>query len=878
MRLRALRLWNVRRFGDQGVAIEGIADGVSVLAAPNEAGKSTAFDALHALFFLPHGSAAQAARDLRPYSGGSPRIEAEVETATGRLRITKQYFKGSFARVADAATGRLIAQADEAEALIAGLVAGGAGGPAGLLWVRQGVTGMGGGTPGERAEERRAREDVLTSVAGGEVEALTGGRRMVRILARCAEDLDRLATTTGRPKANGPWAEALAEVERLAKDEASVAGDLATLARDLDARRRARARLADLADPAAEAARHDAAARTARALDAARAHAARLSAAETAEALATERARAAAAARDSFAGHLARAAALSATLAEAETAQARAQATRMAADADATAADADLRAAEAAAAAARAALDAARKDARARDAAGRLSELTARLARAEDARRRAEDKTAEARALAVPAATFDALDALERRIAGLRAARDAATATIAIAYAPGAEGRVRCDGQALAAGTHPVPGPLALDLDGIGRITVSPGRHAGADPAAGLAAAETERHAMLAALGADSLVALRAREVRAAEARQAAGAAGAELAALAPDGLDALRLRIGELQALAAPAGAEPADPEAAEAALAPAEDRLRAARSAQQTARACFDTARDAALTATHSLERAREALAAVEAALGPADGRETARAALDTAARTAAAELAAARATAAHLRADAPDLASVEAAATRAATAVTRARDEAGALDREIAELTGRIAARADEAIEERHEELRGRLAAARTRLAHVEAEVAALTRLRRALDEARRTAREQYFGPVMAELRPLLALLLDEASITFDDATLLPAALARAGQEEEVDRLSGGLREQLAVLTRLAFARLLARGGQPVPVILDDALVWSDDARIERMFDALHRQARDLQIIVLTCRQRAFEGLGGQGLRMADWRPDA
>ncbi|MDT8343007.1 MAG: chromosome segregation protein SMC, partial [Thermohalobaculum sp.] len=407
---------------------------------------------------------------------------------------------------------------------------------------------------------------------------------------------------------------------------------------------------------------------------------------------------------------------------------------------------------------------------------------------------------------------------------------------------------------------------------------VSPGRHAGADPAAGLAAAETERHAMLATLGADSLAALRAREVRATEARQAAGAAGAELAALAPDGLDALRLRIGQLQDLAAPAGAEPADPEAAEAALAPAEDHLRAARSAQQTARARLDTARDAALTATHSLDRAREALAAVEAVLGPAEGRETARAALDIAARTAAAGLADARDAAARLRADAPDLASVEAAATRAATAVTRARDEAGALDREIAELTGRIAARADEAIEERHEELRGRLAAARTRLAHVEVEVAALTRLRRALDEARRTAREQYFGPVMAELRPLLALLLDEASITFDDATLLPAALARAGQEEEVDRLSGGLREQLAVLTRLAFARLLARGGQPVPVILDDALVWSDDARIERMFNALHRQARDLQIIVLTCRQRAFEGLGGQGLRMADWRPDA
>ena len=56
----------------------------------------------------------------------------------------------------------------------------------------------------------------------------------------------------------------------------------------------------------------------------------------------------------------------------------------------------------------------------------------------------------------------------------------------------------------------------------------------------------------------------------------------------------------------------------------------------------------------------------------------------------------------------------------------------------------------------------------------------------------------------------------------------------------------------------------------------MILDDALVWSDDDRIERMFNALHRQARDLQILVLTCRQRAFERLGGRPLRMVDWTP--
>jgi len=47
--------------------------------------------------------------------------------------------------------------------------------------------------------------------------------------------------------------------------------------------------------------------------------------------------------------------------------------------------------------------------------------------------------------------------------------------------------------------------------------------------------------------------------------------------------------------------------------------------------------------------------------------------------------------------------------------------------------------------------------------------------------------------------------------------------------------------------------------------------------DDARIEHMFDALHHQANDIQVLVLTCRQRAFERLGGNGLQMIDWTRD-
>ena len=45
----------------------------------------------------------------------------------------------------------------------------------------------------------------------------------------------------------------------------------------------------------------------------------------------------------------------------------------------------------------------------------------------------------------------------------------------------------------------------------------------------------------------------------------------------------------------------------------------------------------------------------------------------------------------------------------------------------------------------------------------------------------------------------------------------------------------------------------------------MILDDALVNTDEKRLERMHLVLHRAAKSLQILVLTCRERDFVGLG-------------
>ena len=347
---------------------------------------------------------------------------------------------------------------------------------------------------------------------------------------------------------------------------------------------------------------------------------------------------------------------------------------------------------------------------------------------------------------------------------------------------------------------------------------------------------------------------------------------------LCPQGIPTLRDEIAGFEALGAGELELKGDPDQALAAHRAAQIRVvntrqsvKAASSTQQQAgRALVE-----AETALAGIVARRDALAAQ---LGPEDeqaGRETALA-QDFA--QAAAALAAAQEKIETLALAADALANAEAAYRRTQSALKAVEDERARLQQSLAGLDGQIRTRADDAVEEAWQEANDAHSAAQERVNRYAREVAILTRLRQALTDARTGARELYFEPVMRELNPLLGLLFDDASVSFDESTLLPQSLNRSGQEEKVDFLSGGMREQLAILTRLAFARLLARSGHPAPVILDDALAYSDDDRIERMFDALHRLSRDQQIIVFSCRQRAFSKLGGHVLQMTEWKPDA
>lgn len=873
MKITALRLFNVRRFAARGVAIEGIGDGVNVLSAQNEFGKSTSFEALHALFFQPYSSTAGDVRSLRPYSGGNPLVEADIATAQGRYRITKQFYGGRSAKVTDLTTGRLVAQSDEAEAFIAELVRGGTAGPAGLLWVRQGITGIERRSKAEEEGEKQVRASLLESVQG-EVEAITGGRRMADIMAAVDEALGALVTPTLKPRAGGRYAAAMEDCTRLQVEERQLAEEVTRLRAALDSRASATKRLVELDSPDERDERRRAIAAAQTALDAARAAVHTLRAAEAELGLLRERHDNARAQAQAYKVQLAKDADLRTRIAEAEHAYSEACGRRDLVTASVAAARTEDEEAEARERELRSLLARLDSALKARDAAERLADLQRRLEEAELCRTEIEAMEAELTRLRIPDASVAELERLDHELAGLRAVTEAARPSVTMAY-EGDAGTILLDGKPLRDGErHAYDLQAQVTIPGVGVMTLRSGRAASGDDR--LARSEERRRSLLETLGVPDLGAARERQL---EMRRREGdlrERRASLSALAPQGLPTLREEIARRRAAAGEACEPDGDPAQVRASHLAAETRHLAARQALKTLEPQQARAAEAAVASGTALAILRSELSQVEALLGPADRRDEKERHLDLSVATLADEMGRQLALVEDLRRKAADPSMAEASLRRLTSVADGAEAEIAGLRERIAGLAAEIRTRSDDAVEERWAESVDSLDAARRRITWFEREVAVLQRLRQSLDAARSRARETYLQPVMSELRPLLQLLFDDVSITFDEKTLLPHSILRNGLEEEVERLSGGMREQISVLTRLAFARLLARDGRPAPVILDDALVYSDDDRIEKMFDALHRQARDQQIIVFTCRQRAFQKLGGNVLGMTDWSP--
>ncbi|MCY4514387.1 MAG: chromosome segregation protein SMC, partial [Candidatus Tectomicrobia bacterium] len=492
-------------------------------------------------------------------------------------------------------------------------------------------------------------------------------------------------------------------------------------------------------------------------------------------------------------------------------------------------------------------------------------ELIEKIERAEELRRRAEQSVADART-ELSASVMEDLDKLDESARVLRSALDLESGTITMAYAPGREDGVSMDGRPLADGQPlSVPDGARLDIEGIGRLDIHPGRRPDGET---LAEAEAALARALEAAGASTIADARASARRGHDAELRRRNAEADLTHLAPDGIDALRDRLAELPQ---PIADEDDLPTAEEAQQ---EDEL--SRRALVEVLGEYEVARDAhgwaqtdaaqAIAGAEGAHTRHERAAAALAGIDEPEVEKTVRQQTLSRLRT---ELGDAIHRSKEVEAEATDLEDAATALERARAIVEGAQKEGQHIRVELGKLDTSISIQAGEAVDEELADIDVRLEAAQTAFDVLKFEVAVLKKLDTSLEKARESARDRYVRPVMTELDPLLRLFWPEAEIRLDLETLLPTALMRAGTEEGFGILSGGTQEQIALLVRLAFARMLAKAGTPAPIILDDAIVYTDDNRIERMFDALTRQARDLQIVVFSCRQKAFRDLGGRGL---------
>ena len=76
---------------------------------------------------------------------------------------------------------------------------------------------------------------------------------------------------------------------------------------------------------------------------------------------------------------------------------------------------------------------------------------------------------------------------------------------------------------------------------------------------------------------------------------------------------------------------------------------------------------------------------------------------------------------------------------------------------------------------------------------------------------------------------------------------------------------DQLSTGAQEQLGVISRLACAAIVSPEDGGAPVMIDDALGWSDPQRLEKMGAAIAAAGRQCQVVVLTCTPGRYSHVG-------------
>lgn len=867
MRIDAFRFRHVGPFGADGVQVENIQPGLNVIAEHNERGKSSLLAALETVLFLPHTSWKGDAKRLKR-ADGSPMGQIDFTHQGQRFRLDKQFLSGKMATLTDLGSGQVIARRREAEDQVADLL----GlqreekGPSGLLWVRQG-------------DSMTAAEDdgQVASKLESELSTLVGGERARAYLERTEAELGELLTATGRVKTGGPLAmaeDALARVESELETARQAQRATRQLGQDLA---RVQSQIENLI------AEHDPKADTKALEEAQDAYEKARSAKSEQDRLQAQLGRLAAEldqAQDRLTAHQSQIAAFDQAVADADRLQREVEALSE----QRSEALSKLNAATEALTA----LDDQRERVAKIETHKAIGERLARnnadlqtvnenLEQLERDIKRKNSLIAERDALPpVTREDLSQLDQLERERDQIDAELRGIEARLLLTLNPGVKAKL--GDTPVSSGPIRLDGTQSLEIEGVGSLSLDPAEVS--DLKSRKAELEEQYSRQLSEIGVEdrngAVSAARQRE----ELSNDLTLLQRQMSIVAPHGHDALidaqtRLtdEIAQLTSridLEADLDLSDLDSEAIARDLAQA----RGVQTAAQDRLGDID--RDLA-TKNEQLAFQTRFIKHADDRVRPAQ-RDAVSGQLAAATATLTEQVrqteAALKAASSQIETD-PDF--LKARIQRLTDAARNRADTLGKLRTEEATLI----ARRQENFESRDpdaevDRLEAQQDALQDEVDRHRRRAKALTLLRDTLREAQASLQERYTDPVKQELLPLLRRVIDDADIDLNEK-LGAEGLVRSGQTEEIESLSGGTREQIAILTRLAFARMLSRQGHPSPVILDDALVYADDQRRQRMFEVMNyvtSGADPLQLIYLSCHERSTRELGGHVLTLKPW----
>ena len=884
MHFRRIAVRNFRKLTSP-LVIEELGEGVTVIAGDNEEGKSTLLDAIRTGLFERHNLSGRAVEAMQPFgSSVRPEIQIDFEIDGNTYSISKSFAQRASALLTTA-NGTFEGPAAEerlAELLTFRVPQRGVSKPddwgvLGLFWLEQGsvLEGLGFGETG-RSTLRASLEEEVGDVLGG-----TRGRKL---LEAAKAKRDALLTATGKPR--GELSAAIEEVEAALVKVRELGTERLAYDQEIDELAQVRRELARIeTDRVLEKAQG--------ALTKAQQEAKAIEGLRQQDEAAAQSVALAQAQLDNVSGRWKRRQALIEAVAHRERAVKLAQAELAQLETETQDVAGRLEAARAvlvnatekrSAAEARVALSRTRARIEALD--KEIAEFQRRLAEVD---KLAAQRTAAQELLAdikIDKRAFEGLQSLEGAIREARATLGAVATRVR--FVPSGSQAVRKDDQEVPAGEAvEVTAATRFTLEGFGALDIEPGASELADRRARLKEAEGALDKALAAAVVKDLAQAKTRLAERTEAETEINEAKRLIAAHAPEGIDALRAahreRSGEREQLDdefdLSFAENVADPETETS-------ELMFAKAAEDAARATLDAAQNEQQEHTTKLAISRQAVEAADEALGTAKGDlETARTEIsdpDLAARLQSArgvlDKAGRRKAETEKQLVTANPEEIDLRRQRAKATLQTVEAERRRLRDEAIGLESRLAALGKSGIGELLEVARGLESQAIAGRARLQADAQAWDLLAATLSTSERDAKEAFLEPVLKRVDPFLRLLLPEARVTLDEETLEITGVTRDGREEPYEALSVGTREQLSILVRLAFAVYLREKGYPAAVILDDALVYADDDRFERMQLALRKAAETVQILILTCRPRDWRQFGAPIRRLADGRANA